>query len=321
MRQHPCLLRSISRMNTGLVPVRPTPRSDTLVESGNLRGETTSDGRTRFTRIDDGVLLLELSAQTVPNGATGGSATWDFSASLVRHRPSVCIAFVALAGVLGVLGASPSSRLRNWCAAKSPLLCLRVLCMLVLMMAWRCRGRTSCMEWVRTALATPRAAISAGSQQRVWTSGTKISTLRRQCHRFRSFGASASVQRSPWRCLSSQEGGSTNAAPFLIAPGYVGLLFNSPSYGGINLTDRTVTCFTAPDAATGGQGEIRKQLDFLVVTSKKGAGTHASCSRPQSRALDTVHPTALWWPHCAPAQRVRLYLSCRRRVGLGQPEL
>ena len=80
------------------------------------------------------------------------------------------------------------------------------------------------------------------------------------------------------------EGGATNAAPYIICGGSgagtaargggdfaFGLLFNSPSFGGMKFTQAQVTLSTAPDASGGGNTTIRKQLDFLITTSSKGA--------------------------------------------------
>jgi alpha-glucosidase (family GH31 glycosyl hydrolase) len=90
----------------------------------------------------------------------------------------------------------------------------------------------------------------------------------------------------------SQEGGATNAAPFIVgasnSTGFAfGLLFNSPSFGGMNFSDTHVTCSTAPDSAAWANGAssaiknvtIRKQLDFLVVGTAAG-------SKPAERAFD-----------------------------------
>jgi alpha-D-xyloside xylohydrolase len=80
------------------------------------------------------------------------------------------------------------------------------------------------------------------------------------------------------------EGGPTNSAPFVVGGSNTtgfsfGLLFNSPAFGGMDFTNTTLTCSTAPDSATGGNGTIRKMLDFLIVTSASG-------SPPSQRAFD-----------------------------------
>eukprot|EP01051_Picozoa_sp_SAG22_P006266 SAG22_NODE_404_length_11005_cov_8.751788_3_plen_149_part_00 len=80
------------------------------------------------------------------------------------------------------------------------------------------------------------------------------------------------------------EGGPTNAAPYVIGGGQAdgfafGLLFNSPSFGGMKFTESAVTLSTAPDRAGGGNTTIRKVLDLLVTTSAKG-------SAPPARAFD-----------------------------------
>lgn len=73
--------------------------------------------------------------------------------------------------------------------------------------------------------------------------------------------------------IMGNEGGATNSAPYMIggsktAGGFsFGLLFNSPSFGAVQFNDEgVINCSTEPDSATGGNGTIRKQLDFLITT-------------------------------------------------------
>ena len=84
------------------------------------------------------------------------------------------------------------------------------------------------------------------------------------------------------------EGGATNSAPYIVGAspkgGFAfGLLFNSPSFGGMNFTQKEVTCFTAADSTAWSTSAdltnvtIRRQLDFLIVTS-------AAKSPPAQRA-------------------------------------
>ena len=82
------------------------------------------------------------------------------------------------------------------------------------------------------------------------------------------------------------EGGATNSAPYIVGAspkgGFAfGLLFNSPSFGGMNITQTEVTCFTAADSTAWSTDlmnvTIRRQLDFLIITS-------AAKSPPAQRA-------------------------------------
>lgn len=112
--------------------------------------------------------------------------------------------------------------------------------------------------------------------------------------------------------IMGNEGGATNAAPYVIGGGKAGgfafgLLFNSPSFGGMNFTETEVTLFTARDAAGGGNTTIRKQLDFLVSTSAKGA-------KPAERAfsIQEAYTAAVGRTPTMPAYG-SLYWHCKNR--------
>eukprot|EP01050_Picozoa_sp_SAG11_P011091 SAG11_NODE_1151_length_5668_cov_6.748070_1_plen_330_part_00 len=106
------------------------------------------------------------------------------------------------------------------------------------------------------------------------------------------------------------EGGATNGAPFVIGGGgdggfSFGLLFNSPSFGGMKFTETELTCSTAPDNPKG--RPIRKELDFLIVTS-------AAKSPPSQRAFDisSAYTAAVGRTPTMPAWG-SLYWHCKNR--------
>jgi alpha-D-xyloside xylohydrolase len=120
-----------------------------------------------------------------------------------------------------------------------------------------------------------------------------------------------------FKTTMGQEGGATNSAPFIVggdsSGGWsFGLLFNSPSYGGMNFTDTTVSCSTAPDSAAWGSDKpggmhnvtIRKQLDFLIVGSATGSAAAQrvfDISKSYTAAVGRTMKMPLWgsqyW-HC-----------------------
>ena len=116
------------------------------------------------------------------------------------------------------------------------------------------------------------------------------------------------------------EGGATNSAPYIIGGargrgGFAfGLLFNSPSFGGMSFTETEVAMTTAPASSGGGNVTIRKQLDFLVTTSPAGAA-------PAARAfgIQQAYTAAVGRTPVMPAYGTK-YWHCKNRYA-SQEEL
>lgn len=138
-------------------------------------------------------------------------------------------------------------------------------------------------------------------------------------------------QSFDFRHVMGNEGGASNAAPFLMG-GRVGasaatavegdwtfgLLFNSPSFGGMEIGHANVTCYTAPDEQ-GGVAPIRKQLDFLVITtSVADADADAIDDVPQSHhgggsfSIHEGYTAAVGRAPMMPAW-AQLYWHCKNR--------
>jgi alpha-D-xyloside xylohydrolase len=129
-------------------------------------------------------------------------------------------------------------------------------------------------------------------------------------------------QSFDFRRAMSNEGGATNAAPFIIggrsAPAAAaagstggdftfGLLFNSPSYGGMDIGESNVTCYTAPDQS-GGVAPIRKQLDFLILTT----AAVQSGARSGAFSIHEAYTAAVGRVPMMPAS-FQLYWHCKNR--------
>ena len=129
-------------------------------------------------------------------------------------------------------------------------------------------------------------------------------------------------QSFDFRHVMGNEGGASNAAPFLmggrVGDWTFGLLFNSPSFGGMEIGHANVTCYTAPDEQ-GGVAPIRKQLDFLVITtSVADADADAIDDVPQSHhgggsfSIHEGYTAAVGRAPMMPAW-AQLYWHCKNR--------
>ena len=86
-----------------------------------------------------------------------------------------------------------------------------------------------------------------------------------------------------------EEGGPSNSLPFVLGANSTagvfqwGILFNSPSLGGVNFTESSSTWWISDAGSPVGVGEqaVRRQFDFLVTT-------HSANSRPEQQAFQIV---------------------------------
>ena len=102
-------------------------------------------------------------------------------------------------------------------------------------------------------------------------------------------------------CQSSigEEGGPSNSLPWVLGAhpargGFqFGVLFNSPSLGGVALNASAVTWSIMQDA---GHQHVRQQFDFLVVTHEAGAAPAAKPFQIVEKYVDAVgHARKLPW--------------------------